>query len=103
LNPKEGLKIPAFKNAYSAEAIADRELDKLGKYLLHIANVPDFQTLSHRVNLTSDGAALPNSCIELETGGQEHTTDVNVDLISDIDGLTDSVDLKFHVQLFDVA
>lgn len=81
LNPKEGLKIPAFKNAHSAEAIADRELDKLGKYLLHIANVPDFQTLSHRVNFTFDGAALPNLCIELETGGQEHTTDVNVDLM----------------------
>lgn len=90
MNPKEGLKIQAFKNAHSAEAIADRELDKLGKYLLHIANAPDFQTLSHRVNLTSDGAALPNSRTELETGGQEHTTDVNVDLVSDINGLTDN-------------
>ncbi|KAF8720580.1 hypothetical protein AX14_010924 [Amanita brunnescens Koide BX004] len=69
LNPKEGLKIQAFKHAHSAEAIADRELEKLGKYLLHIANVPNFQTLSHRVNLASDGAALTNSCIELETGG----------------------------------
>jgi ubiquitin-like domain-containing CTD phosphatase 1 len=51
LNPKEGLKIQAFKNAYSEEAMADRELEKLGKYLLHISNV-DFRTLSHRASTT---------------------------------------------------
>lgn len=47
LNPREGLKIQAFKNAYSAEALADRELEKLGKYLTHVANV-DFRTQSHK-------------------------------------------------------
>jgi len=48
LNPKEGLKIPAFKNAHTPEAAADRELSKLGQYLLHIALVEDFRTLSHK-------------------------------------------------------
>jgi ubiquitin-like domain-containing CTD phosphatase 1 len=32
LNPKEGLKISAFKNAHTREAMADRELDKLARY-----------------------------------------------------------------------
>ncbi|TFK42462.1 HAD-like domain-containing protein [Crucibulum laeve] len=48
LNPKEGLKIHAFKNAHTAEAMADRELDKLTRYMLHIANVTDFKSLSHK-------------------------------------------------------
>jgi hypothetical protein len=90
LNPKEGLKIQPFKNAHSAEAIADRELERLGKYLLHIANV-DFQTLSHRVNSTCLGATLPNSSIELETGGERHTADVKVEFISGTEGWTDDV------------
>lgn len=47
LNPNEGLKIQAFKSAHSAEAMGDRELEKLGKYLLHIAGV-DFRTLLHK-------------------------------------------------------
>ncbi|KAJ7256467.1 HAD subfamily IIID h [Mycena haematopus] len=48
LNPKEGLKISAFKGAQTPEAFADRELDKLGRYMLHIADVEDFRTLSHK-------------------------------------------------------
>jgi len=48
LNPKEGLKIHAFKNAHTPEAMADQELDKLSRYMLHIANVVDFRTLSHK-------------------------------------------------------
>ncbi|PPQ66466.1 hypothetical protein CVT26_011224 [Gymnopilus dilepis] len=48
LNPKEGLKISAFKNAHTPEAIADRELQKLARYLIHIAGVSDFTTLSHK-------------------------------------------------------
>lgn len=49
LNPKEGLKIQPFKNAHTPEAMADRELDKLARYMLHIANVADFRILSHKV------------------------------------------------------
>lgn len=48
LNPKEGLKIQPFKNAHTSGAMADRELDKLSRYMLHIANVADFRTLSHK-------------------------------------------------------
>ncbi|KAJ7681773.1 hypothetical protein B0H17DRAFT_1205584 [Mycena rosella] len=48
LNPKEGLKISAFKGAHTREAMADRELDKLARYMLHIAAVEDFRTLSHK-------------------------------------------------------
>ncbi|KAK7038105.1 hypothetical protein R3P38DRAFT_2904455 [Favolaschia claudopus] len=48
LNPKEGLKISAFKGAHTPEAMADRELDKLARYMNHIASVPDFRTLSHK-------------------------------------------------------
>ncbi|KAJ7766784.1 HAD-like domain-containing protein [Mycena metata] len=47
LNPKEGLKISAFKGAHTREGMADRELDKLTRYMLHIASVEDFRTLSH--------------------------------------------------------
>jgi ubiquitin-like domain-containing CTD phosphatase 1 len=54
LNPKEGLKIHAFKNAHSAEAMADRELDKLARYMVHIATVDDFRTLEHKVCCSLD-------------------------------------------------
>ncbi|KAG6917925.1 hypothetical protein DXG01_000362 [Tephrocybe rancida] len=47
LNPKEGLKIQAFKNAHTPEAMADRELNKLARYLLHI-HLVDFKTLHHK-------------------------------------------------------
>lgn len=49
LNPGEGLKIHPFKNAHTQEAMADRELDKLSQYMLHIANIEDFRTLKHKV------------------------------------------------------
>ncbi|EEB91527.1 hypothetical protein MPER_10094 [Moniliophthora perniciosa FA553] len=49
LNPQCGLKIHAFKSAHSPQAIADRELFKLSRYLVHIASIPDFQSLSHKV------------------------------------------------------
>ncbi|KAJ7864822.1 HAD-like domain-containing protein [Mycena olivaceomarginata] len=48
LNPNEGLRISAFKGAQTREGLADRELDKLAEYMLHIANVDDFRTLSHK-------------------------------------------------------
>jgi len=48
LNPNEGLKIRAFKNAYSEEALSDHELEKVGKYLLHIVSVEDFRSLRHK-------------------------------------------------------
>ncbi|KIM86178.1 hypothetical protein PILCRDRAFT_816102 [Piloderma croceum F 1598] len=48
LNPQEGLKINAFKNAHTAEAMNDRELEKLARYMLHIALVDDFRSLQHK-------------------------------------------------------
>ncbi len=51
LNPKEGLKISAFKNAHTQAAMADRELAKLARYLLHIANThEDFRDAKHAVS-----------------------------------------------------
>ncbi|KAG6851288.1 hypothetical protein H0H93_011724 [Arthromyces matolae] len=47
LNPREGLKIHAFKNAHTPEATADRELHKLMKYLLHIQST-DFRNHRHK-------------------------------------------------------
>jgi hypothetical protein len=49
LNPKEGLKISAFKNAHTPEAWEDKELEKVARYMIHIANVDDFTTLTHKV------------------------------------------------------
>jgi hypothetical protein len=49
LNPGEGLKIHAFRNAHTPEAKADRELKKLARYMVHIASVDDFRTLKHHV------------------------------------------------------
>jgi len=51
LNPKEGLKISPFKNAHTPEAWADRELEKLGWYMVHIASVDDFSSLTHKVGI----------------------------------------------------
>ncbi|KAF9227726.1 HAD subfamily IIID h [Gyrodon lividus] len=48
LNPPEGLKIHAFKNAHTEQAQADQELEKLARYLTHIASVSDFRTLKHK-------------------------------------------------------
>ncbi|KAJ3900889.1 HAD-like domain-containing protein [Lentinula edodes] len=47
LNPQCGLKIHAFKNAHTLEAQADRELDKLARYMVHIAPLSDLRSLSH--------------------------------------------------------
>jgi len=51
LNPREGLKIAAFKNAHTPEGMADRELEKLSLYLIHIAQRSDFTALTHKVCL----------------------------------------------------
>ncbi|KAI9446705.1 HAD subfamily IIID h [Lactarius indigo] len=48
LNPKQGLKISAFKDAHTSRAMADRELDDLARYLLHVATIDDMQTLNHK-------------------------------------------------------
>ncbi|KAF7979551.1 hypothetical protein HWV62_41816 [Athelia sp. TMB] len=47
LNPKEGLKIHAFKDAHTPAATQDRELEKLTRYMVHIASVDDFRILQH--------------------------------------------------------
>ena len=49
LNPGEGLKIHAFRNAHTPEAKADRELNKLARYMVHIASVDDLRTVKHHV------------------------------------------------------
>jgi len=48
LNPNEGLKIHAFKNAHTEQARADRELVKVARYMVHIAATEDFRTLRHK-------------------------------------------------------
>ncbi|KAG1891446.1 HAD subfamily IIID h [Suillus subluteus] len=48
LNPNEGLKIHAFKNAHTEQAQADRELHKLARYMVHIVAIEDFRTLRHK-------------------------------------------------------
>lgn len=62
LNPGEGLKISAFKNCHTTEAMQDRELVRLGKYLVWLGkNVPDFRNTDHKnwkkiADLVPDGA-----------------------------------------------
>jgi ubiquitin-like domain-containing CTD phosphatase 1 len=51
LNPRQGLKISAFRDAHTPRAMADRELDDLAKYLLHAATITDMETLNHKVNV----------------------------------------------------
>ncbi|THV07809.1 HAD IIID h [Dendrothele bispora CBS 962.96] len=49
LNPGSGLKIHAFKNAHTQQAMADRELEKLGKYLVWLAREKeDFASVRHK-------------------------------------------------------
>ncbi|EIN07108.1 HAD subfamily IIID h [Punctularia strigosozonata HHB-11173 SS5] len=48
LNPREGLKISAFKNAHTEQARNDRELAKLSRYLVHIASMDDFEAIDHK-------------------------------------------------------
>jgi hypothetical protein len=53
--------------------MADRELYKLTLYLLHIAQVADFRTFSHKVNLVLRVSVLPmySLVLELETSRQD--------------------------------
>ncbi|GAW00231.1 HAD subfamily IIID h [Lentinula edodes] len=60
LNPQCGLKIHAFKNAHTPEAQADRELDKLARYMVHIAPLSDLRSLSH-ANWKTVLKSLPRS------------------------------------------
>jgi len=46
LNPKNGLKIPAFKNALQTRS-TDRVLLRLAKYLALISSLPDLSALDH--------------------------------------------------------
>ncbi|GJE87132.1 HAD subfamily IIID h [Phanerochaete sordida] len=49
LNPNQGLKIHAFKEAHRPESQADRELWKVSRYLVHIAHqYDDFSALNHK-------------------------------------------------------
>jgi len=48
LNPNEGLKISPFKDAHTPRAAQDRELDRLSRYLVHIAGLEDFRTVNHK-------------------------------------------------------
>ncbi|OCF43570.1 HAD hydrolase, family IIID [Kwoniella heveanensis CBS 569] len=51
LNPGEGLRIRAFNKAGQPEGYADRELPRLARYLINIANnVEDFSTVDHSVS-----------------------------------------------------
>lgn len=50
LNPNQGLKISAFKEAHTPQAMADRELDKVSRYMVHLANTyDDFTNINHKV------------------------------------------------------
>ncbi|WVF69168.1 HAD hydrolase, family IIID [Kwoniella sp. CBS 6097] len=50
LNPGEGLRIRAFNKAGQPEGLADRELARLGRYLVNIAtNIEDFTTIDHSI------------------------------------------------------
>ena len=53
LNPRQGLKISAFRDAHTPRAMTDRELDDLAKYLLYVATIPDMETLNHKVDVMS--------------------------------------------------
>ncbi|GJE87133.1 HAD subfamily IIID h [Phanerochaete sordida] len=49
MNPRQGLHITPFKNAGTPEAAEDRELERVGQYLVHIAQTcDDFRKLSHK-------------------------------------------------------
>ena len=47
MNPKEGLKIQAFKNAPVSRE-TDRELVHLTKYLLQLTLIDDFTVVDHK-------------------------------------------------------
>ncbi|EPQ57908.1 HAD IIID h [Gloeophyllum trabeum ATCC 11539] len=48
LNPRQGLKISAFKDAHTPRAMSDRELDKLAIYMVHIADLDDLNKVQHK-------------------------------------------------------
>ncbi|KAH9928171.1 uncharacterized protein B0H18DRAFT_1084613 [Fomitopsis serialis] len=49
LNPSQGLKIAPFKDAHLPQARADRELDRLKRYMVHIATAhQDFREVDHK-------------------------------------------------------
>lgn len=48
LNPRQGLKISAFKDAHTPRAMSDRELDKLAIYMVHIADLDDLDKVQHK-------------------------------------------------------
>ena len=51
LNPNQGLKISPFKDAHTPQAMADRELDRVARYMVHIANAhSDFTSINHKVS-----------------------------------------------------
>ncbi|KAH8099554.1 HAD-like domain-containing protein [Cristinia sonorae] len=59
LNPNQGLKIHAFKEAHTPQSIADRELDKVARYMVHLAvNYDDFTNLNHKDWKTTARALL---------------------------------------------
>lgn len=62
LNPRQGIKIKAFKDCHLPERMADRELDKLSRYLIHIASGTDrdFTRCKHQ-NWEVIAQALPPS------------------------------------------
>ncbi|KAK4687029.1 ubiquitin-like domain-containing CTD phosphatase 1, partial [Tremellales sp. Uapishka_1] len=53
MNPGEGLKIRAYNTAGTLDGLEDRELSRLGDYLVHLAEkVEDFATVDHAVSLS---------------------------------------------------
>ncbi|KAI0032824.1 HAD-like domain-containing protein [Vararia minispora EC-137] len=48
LNPRNGIKISAYKEAGTESGRADRELRRLSRYLLHIARTSDLQAVDHK-------------------------------------------------------
>lgn len=49
MNPKQGLKIKAFKGAGTAAARADKELWRLADYLIRLAALESFLLVDHAV------------------------------------------------------
>jgi hypothetical protein len=79
LNPKEGLKIAAFKDAFTPRAAEDRELDKLARYMVHIAQLQDLRSVDHKVRVgvyfvvsnlpkSDPTLGLEEGCAKLTTG-----------------------------------
>ena len=71
MNPGQGLKISPFKDAHLPQAMADRELDKLARYMVHIATThEDFRKVNHKVcdepvRDVEQHALMPSDRVEL--------------------------------------